>query len=179
MTTKEIQLIVGKNRVLAGHTCVCENVSSLLDYRELDVMSIRNGKLYEYEVKITRQDFLADRKKKKHQFTGEKGIMIPDMNPNFFSYVCPEDMIRADELPAYSGLYYIIDGELVQIKKPPLYNKHMHDLDKIQKKVLRISQERHFLGGCLMTYKNRQAEASNRKYAPELFLPAIKNRKDA
>lgn len=169
MTTKEIQLIVGANRVLAGHTCVCENVSFLLSYREMDVMSVRSGKLYEYEVKVSRQDFIADRKKKKHLHTGERGLLVPEWNPNFFYYVCPEDMIRVNEIPGYAGLYYVVDGVLEQIKKASHYNKYQHDLDKIKDKVIRVMQERNFLGGCLMTYKNRETERRNRIIAPDLF----------
>jgi len=174
MTTKDIQLAVGASRVLAGHTCVCENVSSLLNAREMDVISVKNGKLYEYEVKISRQDFLADKKKRKHLYTGENGALIPDWNPNFFSYVCPENLIRPEEVPGYAGLYYIIEGEMTLVKKPKLYNPHVHDLNKIEKKVIRVMQERNFLGGCRLTYENRLVEKRNREIAPELFKDSHK-----
>lgn len=175
LTTKEIQAIVGKDRVLARHECVCENVSNLISYREMDVMSIKSEWLYEYEVKISRSDFAADRKKKKHKFTGhgDKSILVPKWNPNYFYYVCPEGMIAETEIPQYAGLYYIIDGELCRIKKAILYNTHKHDIGKIREKLLRLHQERYFLGGALLTYNNRIIIERNERILKQYPLPPI------
>lgn len=177
LTTKEIQAIVGKNRVLARHECVCENVSHIIPYREIDVMSIKSGLVYEYEVKISRGDFIADKKKKKHKFTGhgDKNVLIPSFNPNYFYYVCPEGMISENEIPQYAGLYYIIDGELCRVRKANLYNTHKHDLIKIQEKLLRLHQERYFLGGALMTYKNRLSAEANERIRKQYPNPLLDN----
>lgn len=57
MSTKKIQLLIGKNRCIAGHTCICENVKNIFSDSEMDIVSVHNGKVYEYEVKISLSDF--------------------------------------------------------------------------------------------------------------------------
>lgn len=157
MTTKDIQILIGKDRVLAGHTCVCENVKYLLTAREMDVISVKSDKLWEYEVKISRSDFLADAKKKKNSFNGINGRLVQKWNPNYFYYVCPDGLIDISELPFFAGLYYATETGVSLIKKATFYNDFKHDIDGIKKTVLRIHQERNFLGACLMTYKNKEA----------------------
>ncbi len=180
--TKHIQRIVGKDRVLAGHSFVCENISHLISYREMDVISLKSGLLYEYEVKISRSDFLADAKKQKHHFNGTKGEIVPAWNPNYFYYACPEGLIKLEELPKNAGLIYIVNDGCVFKKKAPKYNIHIHDIAKIQKKVIDNYQQRAFLGCCLLTYKNRLIKERNLRYENEqktsienntLFNPSI------
>lgn len=157
ITTKEIQKLLGFNLILKNHQCVAENISYLLGH-EVDVMSLFGGFLYEYEVKISKSDFQADKKKKKFKLFTEQKLKIKfnrTKTPNYFSYVCPENLINIEEVPIYAGLYYIINNEIKEIKKPVKLHSHKQDLNKIEKKLLRVYQERHFLGCCLMTYKIR------------------------
>jgi hypothetical protein len=160
MTGKEIQQIICKDMVLSGHVCVAENISFILNH-ELDVMSMtKTGYMYEYEVKISRSDFHADKKKirKQQNFV----LRIEKHIPNYFSYVVPQQI---HEVPEYAGLYYISNGLINEQKKPKLLHRHKHDIQKIQKKLVTVYQERTYLGNCLMTYKNKM----NRKYYDEIM----------
>lgn len=165
MTTKEIQMLVGKEMVLRGHSCVCENVSNFIPYREMDVMSVsKSGYLYEFEVKVSRSDFMADFKKKNRQFNdGINGVVVPRLSPNFFSYVCPDGMIVENEIPSYAGLYYASINGLKTIRKPTIIHKEKRALADIQQKLMRIYEQRHFLGDCLLTYLNKQIKLRNTK----------------
>lgn len=54
--------------------------------------------------------------------------MDPFHGPNYFYYVCPENLIKIEEIPKYAGLIYIIEnktnvGKLQYIKKAPLLHK--------------------------------------------------------
>lgn len=91
----------------------------------------QNGYAYEFEVKISRSDFFADKKKvdkhmilssgkfmlKKHKYNeqstckADRWIVTEEekehsFRPNKFFYVVPSGMITVDELPPYAGLYY-------------------------------------------------------------------------
>lgn len=152
-TTKQIQLAVGKMQVLKFHSPVCENVKYLINDFELDVMSIsKSGMLYEFEVKISRSDFLADKKKRKHEFYKN----YPNYQPNYFSYACPKDLITLNEIGSNCGLYYFEDGEITEIRPPKRIHKSVHDKNKVLEKVCRITSERKFLDGCRMTYNNKK-----------------------
>lgn len=44
--------------------------------------------------------------------------------PNRFSFIVPEGMVGKDEVPEYSGLYYVKEcGKIVEIKKPKMLHK--------------------------------------------------------
>lgn len=171
MTTKEIQAIVGRTQVLKFHNPVCENVKYLINDFELDVISIsKSGMLYEFEVKISRGDFKADLKKRKHFFYTQ----VPERGPNYFSYVCPDGLIKKSEIGSGIGLYYAKDGELIEIQAPKRLHKIIHDKEKILEKVCRVMSERHFLGSCRMTFENKEHVARVAKYfKPVIGGPAI------
>lgn len=64
-----------------------------------DAIGFRNGTSCLIEVKVSRSDFLAD--KKKH-FRSDPSIGMGDWR----FYMCPPNMIEADELPQGWGLLY-------------------------------------------------------------------------
>jgi hypothetical protein len=171
MTTKKIQLLIGKMQVLKFHSPVCENLKYLLDFNswKMDVVSLsKAGMLYEFEVKISRSDFKVDAKKRKHQFyKSDEFSIVEKWTPNYFSYACPKDLITVDEIPDYAGLYYCKDEEVKEIRKPKRLHKLMHDRIKILEKVCRVNQERQFLGSCLLTYNNRLIREKNRQVLNE------------
>jgi hypothetical protein len=152
-TTKQIQLAVGKMQVLKFHSPVCENVKYLINDFELDVMSVsKSGMLYEFEVKVSRSDFLADKKKRKHEFYKT----YPNHQPNYFSYACPKDLITLNEIGSNCGLYYFDNGEITEVRPPKRIHKSIHDRNKVLEKICRITSERKFLNGCRMTYNNKK-----------------------
>ncbi|HUV65609.1 MAG TPA: hypothetical protein VMW24_17050 [Sedimentisphaerales bacterium] len=86
----------------------------------------------EYEIKLSRADYRADRRKaRKHERLAardpdDKGL------PTRFFYVMPEDMVSAEEVPDYAGLFYvreIIDQyssrvKLIQVRPAPRLSNH-------------------------------------------------------
>jgi hypothetical protein len=99
--------------------------------QECDVISVsKSDYIYEYEIKISRQDFKKDFIKEKHnhilneKFTyfrkGEQLFRVC----NYFNYVVPKDLISIEEVPDYAGLIYINeDFSFDIIKKPKLLHK--------------------------------------------------------
>lgn len=110
----------------------------------------RQGYSYEFEVKITRSDFFADRKKvDKHlilstgsyvkqssmwndQSTGQHDRWITSeqttehpLRPNRFYYVTPPDLVKKNEVPAYAGLIYCDGSSVYQIKNAPFIHKKL------------------------------------------------------
>lgn len=66
------------------------------------------------EIKVSRSDFLSDRKKP-WRITPEFGL------GQYRSYLCPENLIRESELPDNWGLFYVNDkGKIRMIKKPEM-----------------------------------------------------------
>lgn len=177
--TKEIQIAVAKMQVLKYHPIVCENISPLFRW-EMDVMSIsKSGMMYEFEVKISRSDFKADAKKGKQSFYDESGL-VPKWTPNFFSYVCPDGLIKASEIALGCGLFYFRDNEVFEIIKPKKLHSEIHDKKEISLKALRLHQERTFLGCARLTYENRILKDAHLKRQMEhplnegLFNPSLR-----
>lgn len=147
--TKEISMAVGKMQVLKFHSPVIEIISPGMS--ELDVMSIsKSGVMYGFEIKISRSDFLREKSKEKY-----KSIPRPENTPNYFSFVCPKDLIKPHEIDNSYGLYYYQEGVIHEITSPQKQHNHKHDLGRIMERVCRIYSERHFLGSSRMTYENK------------------------
>ena len=116
----------------------------------------QNGYCYEFEVKISRSDFFADRKKvDKHmilehgKFIQQGSIWNPDhtsnedrwiktekeqehtMRPNKFYYVVPSGMITINELPSYAGLMSYDNGSISSVKEAPFIHKNKLDLSSV------------------------------------------------
>lgn len=74
---------------------------------EADFISITSDfKVCEYEIKVSRSDFLVDADKKEKHDTYRRGALI-DRIPNRFYYVCPNGLIQPNEVPDYAGLLWI------------------------------------------------------------------------
>jgi len=115
----QIQNCIAMDLVKRGHEAVGENFGHLF---EMDVASLsKSGMLHEFEVKISRADFMKDRDKgcgiKKFTRYEESGIKSFGC-PNYFYYVCPDGLIKPNEIPVYAGLYYYSDGEIISVKAP-------------------------------------------------------------
>lgn len=63
----------------------------------------KSGYVHEFEIKISRSDFLRD----KNKYLRHKKIPS-GQGPTFFYYVCPPDLISPGEIPEYAGLAYPI-----------------------------------------------------------------------
>lgn len=89
-----------------------------------------NGYCYEFEIKISRSDFLADFKKsRKHDIikTGKyfDGRHDRDHNlrPNKFFYVAPSGLLSISDIPEYAGLITVDGYYLKTVKDAPFIHK--------------------------------------------------------
>lgn len=158
--TKEIQVALGKYLTIKGHEHICENFGHVI--YEMDVASLsKRDMLLEFEVKISRSDFLADKNKRKKYGLSkfemyEKPFGHEARCPNCFYYVCPENLISKDEIPIYAGLYYYnTDKEIILIKSPKRIHIVPSNRVEILNKMLRMVSQRKYLGGTMLTYKNK------------------------
>ncbi len=133
-----IQIALYKKLEVAGHRVIIPNVSWSFLTWEADMISVTKANyLNEYEIKISRQDFYNDFRKKKHYYL--KNLIKYSTNigsnyPNYFWYIAPLKAIPLC-LPDYAGLmqtHYINRYEhkiiLSEIKKPKLlHNKKQTD----------------------------------------------------
>ena len=91
---------------------------------ESDIVSVtKTGYFVEYEVKISRADFLADRRKSKwktYKFHYDKA-------PKYFYYLLPKDVAKVEELPDFAGLieFTVNDGNysFETVHKPTVLNR--------------------------------------------------------
>jgi len=157
--TKEIQLALCKYLSKKGHEHICENFGHLIC--EMDVASLsKSDMLLEFEVKISRSDFLADKNKRKKYGLSKFEMYSKCFGheakcPNYFYYVCPDKLISKDEIPLFAGLfYYNSDNEIIVIKNAQRIHKVPANRIKVLNKMLRMVSQRKYLGGTMMTYKN-------------------------
>lgn len=78
------------------------------------------------EVKISRSDFLSDKKKYWRKYP-QYGLA------KYRSYLCPENLIKLDELPEKWGLLYVNEkGKILIIKEPEFQiSNHMEEINLI------------------------------------------------
>lgn len=91
---------------------------------ESDIIAVtKTGYLVEYEVKTSRADFLADRRKTKwafYKFNYNKA-------PKYFYYILPKGVAKPEELPDFAGLieYQTFQDKITFVteKKPVQLNR--------------------------------------------------------
>lgn len=186
MTERDIALIIGKDRVLAGHPVVCANVNSFLKGQQ-DVLSMnKKGFLIEYEIKISRGDFKRDARKGR-EFSFTDPIALQDewhleRIPNQFYYVIPVGLVDLSEIPSWAGYFQVIDGNLVLAKKAPMIHNNKADKVKLLAKITTLYQQRTFLGCCLLTYNNKKNREANKnileQHLPKKCLSKVKRGKN-
>lgn len=148
-------------------------LSNVYMYAEESDFLILTNKFYthEIEIKISKSDFKADFKKKKHEkinnylsnknyivnrykttdyssvyYSERRKRMMPKNKkdpyqsyfsytevsgssiPNKFSFCVPENLVNEDEVPYYSGLYYLTDFGVELIKPPQFIHKEKFDM---------------------------------------------------
>lgn len=109
------------------HEFVTCNVAWMYSW-ECDLISINNGMVYEYEIKVSKSDFKQDLKKKKHNRL-ENGCRWNRL-PNYFTYVINGFDVDLNELPKYAGLIVIENNIVKRIKRAPkLHDNKYKDYD--------------------------------------------------
>lgn len=85
-----------------------------------DVFGFGYSKSQQIEVKVSRSDFLAD-KKKFHRMNPEKDA------GQYRSYLCPEGLIKVEDLPEKWGLLWIDEsGKITNVKEPELQESSLY-----------------------------------------------------
>jgi hypothetical protein len=118
-----------------------------------------------YEIKVSKSDFLADLKKKRHQQLMKKSLSVP-MKCKHFIYVIQGFDLTADEVPEYAGLIKIDkNGAMRTIKKAPIiYNEKIEHIDiqyVYKKSALKFLNHRYYLGYlALQEIKGRKKKGS-------------------
>lgn len=85
------------------HQLAIPNITTLYPW-EADLISATNSWLvHEYEVKVSRSDFLADANKR-HKHRLLETATYPPRLPNYFWYAINGFDVTPDEVPAYAGL---------------------------------------------------------------------------
>ncbi|MCK5610094.1 hypothetical protein KAR91_49935 [Candidatus Pacearchaeota archaeon] len=118
-----------------------------LHWFECDFLRITNANyMYEYEIKLSRSDFHADKRKESCFRIDGKTEYINKHNqlkngsvlgPSRFFFVVPTDMIKVDEVPEFAGLVYASQANgrvnLMVVKQAPILHKTKWDKVKIKK----------------------------------------------
>ena len=141
-------------------------------YSEMDVAKITSTDyIYEYELKVSRGDFLKevknftekiDRQKYwKHlmmteAFNSKKKTYKRKTNniPNKFYFVCPENMIKETEILDHQGLIYV-DGDFVFtiIKEAKFLHKDKINLKTLKRFMKTLSERDVYDGVSKITYE--------------------------
>lgn len=93
-------------------------------YTESDVVvATMAGQVIEYEIKVSRADYVRDRFKRRNQiYSGEKR----GDRPNRFYYATAAGIITETDLPAWAGWFELWDGKLTLRRKAPRLHKNCH-----------------------------------------------------
>lgn len=98
---------------------------------ESDYLAItRSDIVYECEIKISRQDFLNDSKKKNKHLIIEGNANNDYDRPNYFYYAVPVGLIGVDEVPDYAGLIYVNAGYINVVKPAPKQHNGKFDYER-------------------------------------------------
>lgn len=143
---------------------------------EIDVLGIgNNGYMYEFEIKISRSDFLAEFKNKKTKHNNLKNrnciykynewvngkktdnIIEHIIIPNRYYFVCPEYLISEHEIPEYAGLIYISEIGYYEVKNAKLLHRNKANIH-IYQRISTILSQRIIYGCSYYTYKNKTKE---------------------
>lgn len=127
MTTKILEELLSIYLFTDSTKCICKRFQGA-GYSEMDVSKLTSTEyIYEYELKISRSDFLKEsknfdnnvdrRKYMKHKFmkTVYESLKIKTRSkktykvPNKYYFVCPKNLIKVEEILPYQGLIYFDD----------------------------------------------------------------------
>jgi hypothetical protein len=130
VTEKSIQTYLFRHcrrkrvRLMSPNASLSVSQDGLSAFWEADFILVeRTGFATEFEIKLSRSDFLLDVKTK----TAKHAVLNSPIAgcPNRFYYVCPAYLIKPAEVPVYAGLIYVENNALTKIKKAP----RLHSLE--------------------------------------------------
>lgn len=89
------------------------------------VTASMSGIISEYEIKVSRADFLRDKKKLRAKIYGNER---PGNKPNYFWYVTAPGIITEEDLPSYAGWLEETNGNLVERRPAPKMSTIKHGM---------------------------------------------------
>lgn len=94
-----------------GFPVIATEISAVGSREQPDIIGFRSTASVVVEVKVSRADFLADARKPERA-PGGMGLGL------YRFYLCPEGLLRAEDMPAGWGLLYARGRGVVEIKRP-------------------------------------------------------------
>lgn len=94
-----------------GFAVVATEITAVGSREQPDVIGFRSSCSAVIEVKVSRGDFLADRRKPERAVDG-KGLGV------YRFYLCPEGVIELDDLPPKWGLLHAQGRSVIEIHRP-------------------------------------------------------------
>jgi len=129
-----------------NYDAIIPNVYLEWNSPEIDLLALRkSGYSDEIEIKLTKNDFLADFKKTVRINCSERELKHEllkrgKLPTNFFSFLIPKSLIDACEIPEYAGLYTFDEqGDIRRIKKPILLHKNKLSQEQKEKVLVKAS----------------------------------------
>ena len=93
---------------------------------EADLLEVTpSGYQYEYEVKLSKSDFLNDAKKEKKYYNKLKlvkhDVLQQGKRVNYFYFIVPRGLIKSSEVPEWAGLIYFDRHIVYDVFEQPSY----------------------------------------------------------
>lgn len=175
MNTKELEDELSIYLFTDSTKCICKRFVGA-GYSEMDVVKVTSTDyIYEYELKVSRSDFLKETKNYNENIDRRKYIKHKLMKSiyesikskskskktyntaNKYFFVCPKDLIKIDELLPYQGLiYYDENKKSFQIIKDAVFlHKIKINNNTIFRMLKTLSEREVFNGKSKMTYINK------------------------
>lgn len=126
---------------------VCRKTDAFINRTESDFVAIKkSGMIYEYEIKSSRSDWMAEQRKRRWKiYNGEKHYRYDSLyieggkryaRPNYFYLVSPPGIVKSDELPWWCGHLVLskdqLSGEhhLVMVKRTRKWGQEKATLEQ-------------------------------------------------
>jgi hypothetical protein len=105
------------------------------------VAATLSGQVYEYEVKISRRDFLKDAEKTRNSIYA---LRQQGNRPNRFFYVTAPGVVTIDDIPGFAGWleYDATTNQLIQRRKAPLLHPGCHGVEVLMRLALAMRKRK-------------------------------------
>ena len=143
-----IQLILNSKKFNTKYDTLLPNTYYYLKRIEADLLGItKSDYVYEYEIKLSRPDLLADKKKSNrltrkylqsigckvktpYDKTKHEWLYLGSLLPNYFTYIIKEGIGDIRDIPEWSGLIFVTNtGKFVEVRKPKKLHSRKLDIN--------------------------------------------------
>jgi len=171
MKTKDLETELSRYLFTDSTQGVCKRFQGA-GFAEMDVAKITSTDyIYEYELKVSRGDFLKEVKNFTEKIDRQKYwkhfMMLESFNskkkkykrktntiPNKFYFVCPKDLIKESELLEFQGLIYVDENYNFEvIKEAKFLHKDKLSLKAIKRFLKTLSEREVYNGISKITFE--------------------------